>query len=106
MLILFQIGGGLWGGCLAALTGVMGVFSVAKDCCPLKSNFQRVAHTVFLALSLVSLAVSQLVLVVACIGLSRDSNKNDVPPEENPEVKINVIKTTAEIIFLNRSQLF
>lgn len=59
---------------------------MAKDCCPLKDNFQRLAHTAFLAFSLVSLAVAHLVLVIACIGLSRDANKNDFDSEEKNQV--------------------
>lgn len=72
-----QIGGGLWGGCLATLTGVLGVLSAAKDCCPLKTNPQRIALTAFLALSLISLAVSNLVLILAAISLARDANRTD-----------------------------
>lgn len=75
---LSQIGGGLWGGCLATATGVVGILASAKQLCPLKETPQRVAHTVYLALSLISLAVSQLVLVLAATGLARDMNKQDV----------------------------
>lgn len=71
----FQIGGGLWGGCIAVATGTVGVLTAAKDCCPLKRRAHHVAYTVFLALSLISLAVAQLVLVLSATGLSRDLEK-------------------------------
>lgn len=90
---LFQTGGGLWGGCLAAITGVMGVFSVAKDCCPLRDGFQRACHTAFLALSLVSLAVAHLVLVISSIGLARDTTSNQFGTELPEEVIICTLLT-------------
>ncbi|KRT86527.1 hypothetical protein AMK59_2184, partial [Oryctes borbonicus] len=72
---LSQIGGGLWGGCLAVATGTTGVLTAAKDCCPLKKTAHHIAYTVFLALSLISLAVAQLVMVLSATGLSRDLEK-------------------------------
>lgn len=71
----FQLGGGIWGGCLAAATGAAGVLAGAKDLCPLKGTAHRMACTTFLALSLISFAVSQLVLVLAATGLARDLSK-------------------------------
>lgn len=56
-------------------TGTVGVLAGAKELCPLKSTPERVAHTTFLALSLISFAVSQLVLVLAAGGLVRDLTK-------------------------------
>lgn len=55
----------------------------AKDWCPLKDTAQRVAHTTFLALSLVSLAIAQLVVVLAATGFARDLSKT-VEDEEDP----------------------
>lgn len=52
-----------------------GVIAGAKDWCPLKDTAQKVAHTTFLALSLVSLAIAQLVLVLAATGFARDLSK-------------------------------
>ncbi|KAF5288298.1 hypothetical protein FQR65_LT12030 [Abscondita terminalis] len=69
---LANLGGGLWGGGLAVLSGFAGVLAAAKNWCPLKNSAQKIAHTVFLALSLISVAVSQLVLVFAATGLARD----------------------------------
>ncbi|KAI4456685.1 hypothetical protein MML48_8g00000852 [Holotrichia oblita] len=89
---LSQIGGGLWGGCLAVATGTTGVLTAARDCCPLKRTPQRIAHTVFLALSLISLAVSQLVMVLSATGLSRDlekTNSNNVFESETTTTPAN-----------------
>ncbi|CAH0564607.1 unnamed protein product [Brassicogethes aeneus] len=79
---LSQYGGGFWGGGLAVATGISGILSAAKTFCPLKSTAQTVAHTVYLALSLISLAVSQLVVVIAATGLARDVNIVD--PDDKP----------------------
>lgn len=74
ILAFFQFGAGIWGGCLAMATGIAGVFASAKTLCPLKSTAQTVARTVYLALSLISLAISQLVVVIAATGVARDIN--------------------------------
>lgn len=79
---LFQLGAGIWGGCLAVGTGAAGILAGAKNLCPLKSTPQRVAHTTFLALSLISFAVSQLVLVLAASGLVRDLTKAQEESED------------------------
>lgn len=86
MIFDFQIGGGLWGGFVATLTGVLGVLSTAKDCCPLKTNAQRITMTAFLALSLISLAIANLVLVLASIGLARDATKSEEYTEIDNQV--------------------
>lgn len=64
-------------------TGAAGVLAGAKGLCPLKSTPQRVAHTTFLALSMISFAVSQLVLVLAAIGLARDLGRVAEDEEED-----------------------
>lgn len=58
-------------------SGTTGVLATARHWCPLKKNAQKIAHTAFLALSLVSIAVSQLVFVFAATGLARDVNKSE-----------------------------
>ncbi|KAJ8984668.1 hypothetical protein NQ317_015759 [Molorchus minor] len=79
---LSQLGGGIWGGCLAMSTGVAGILTAAGSLCPLKTTPQRVAYTVFLALSLISLAVSQLIVVIAATGLARDINSAETELEK------------------------
>lgn len=59
---------------LAMVTGISGTLAAAKHFCPFKNTAQKVAHTTFLALSLISIAVSQLIVVIASTGLARDVN--------------------------------
>lgn len=59
-------------------TGVAGVLTAAGTFCPLKETPQKVAYTVFLALSLISLAISQLIVVIAAVGLARDLNSAEM----------------------------
>lgn len=86
MLFFLQIGGGLWGGCLASITGIIGVVALADRVCPLKEKAQRIIHTIYLALSLICVAVSQLVLVLAATGLARDLSKGDLIEVNEEEV--------------------
>lgn len=85
----FQIGGGLWGGCLSTITGIIGTIAMARRLCPLRNDTQRITHTIYLALSLICVAVSQLVLVLAATGLARDLSKGDLV-EIDDEVRINI----------------
>ncbi|KAF7286462.1 hypothetical protein GWI33_005102 [Rhynchophorus ferrugineus] len=71
---LSQIGGGIWGGIIAMVTGIAGTLAAAKNVCPFKTTAEKVAQTTFLAMSLISLAVSQLIVVIAATGLARDVN--------------------------------
>ncbi|XP_050302580.1 uncharacterized protein LOC126740542 [Anthonomus grandis grandis] len=74
---LSNLGGGIWGGILAMTTGISGTLASAKHFCPFKQSAQRMAHTTFLALSLISIAVSQLVVFIASTGLTRDFNSQE-----------------------------
>lgn len=56
------------------ITGISGTLAAAKHFCPFNNTAQKFAHTTFLALSLISIAVSQLVVVIASTGLARDVN--------------------------------
>ncbi|XP_044253415.1 uncharacterized protein LOC123004288 [Tribolium madens] len=94
---LSQLGGGIWAGCLAMATGIVGILASARDWCPLKSTPQKITHTIFLALSLVSLAISQLVVALAATGSARDINNSEfdeeveVPTTTLPPGKISII---------------
>ncbi|XP_060523376.1 uncharacterized protein LOC132700203 isoform X2 [Cylas formicarius] len=83
---LSQLGGGIWGGLLAMATGIAGVLASAKNVCPLKDTAQKVARTVFLALSLISLAVAQLIVVIAGTGLARDIRSDYREPLNNFQI--------------------
>ncbi|XP_066261561.1 uncharacterized protein [Euwallacea similis] len=74
---LNYLGGGIWGGLLSMITGISGALAGANHFCPFKNTAQKVAHTTFLALSLISIAVSQLIVVIASTGLARDVNSVD-----------------------------
>lgn len=63
-------------------TGIIGISASAKEWCPLKSTFQKITHTIFLALSLVSLAIAQLVVALAATGATRDINNSDYAVED------------------------
>lgn len=82
----FQIGGGIWGGCLTVATGISGIMATAQKLCPLKSSAQKLVHTVFLALSLISFAIAQLVVLLAATGLVRDTN--NVQIEESTDIEV------------------
>jgi len=56
------------------VTGIAGCLAGAERLCPFKNTAQKMAHTTFLALSLISIAVSQLIVVIASTGLARDVN--------------------------------
>ncbi|KAH1015892.1 uncharacterized protein LOC109538285 [Dendroctonus ponderosae] len=71
---LSYLGAGVWGGILSMITGISGTLAAAKHFCPFNNTAQKFAHTTFLALSLISIAVSQLVVVIASTGLARDVN--------------------------------
>ncbi|KAK9882957.1 hypothetical protein WA026_001175 [Henosepilachna vigintioctopunctata] len=73
---------GIWTGVIAISTGIFGVLATSKRCCPIEDRWRKLSHTLFLALSLISLALSQLVVVLAAIGLTRDLN-NTENEEEN-----------------------
>jgi len=79
---LAQIGGGLWGGCAALAAGICGAIAAAETFCPLRSTAQKFAQTVALVLSLISLAISQLVLVIAATGIIRDVSKMEMEQEQ------------------------
>ncbi|XP_063917202.1 uncharacterized protein LOC135132914 [Zophobas morio] len=83
---LAQLGGGIWAGCLSMATGIIGILASAREWCPLKSTPQKITHTIFLALSLVSLAIAQLVVALAATGAARDINNSEYEGDDEDEV--------------------
>lgn len=76
---LSEVGAGLWGGAVAMASGVVGVLAGLRSCYSVRdSSPSTLAVTAFLALCLVSLAVSNLVVVLAVIGLLRDGQSVDI----------------------------
>lgn len=88
---LAQIGGGLWGGCLAVSAGTAGILAAAKSWCPLRTGAQKVAQTVSLTLNMITLAIAQLVLVLAATGLARDVHKSEII-ESNTQVTEDIVE--------------
>jgi hypothetical protein len=83
---LSEVGAGLWGGAVAMASGVVGVLAGLRSCYSVTaSSPSTLAVTAFLALCLVSLAVSNLVVVLAVIGLVRDGRSADVHAIENDQ---------------------
>ncbi|XP_067005806.2 uncharacterized protein [Anabrus simplex] len=77
---LAPVGAGLWGGAVAMAAGVVGVLAGLRGCysvhgAPAPTGLSSVATTAFLALCLLSLAISNLVLVLAVTGLVRDTQR-------------------------------
>ncbi|XP_077297440.1 uncharacterized protein LOC143919122 [Arctopsyche grandis] len=73
---LSRTGAGLWAGCLAIATGILGVLAGINDCYGLydkeTSRMGNLFLTLFLALSLIALAAGNLAAVLAGTGLLRD----------------------------------
>ncbi|KDR12999.1 hypothetical protein L798_13205 [Zootermopsis nevadensis] len=85
---LSGVGAGLWGGAVAMATGVVGVLAGLRSCYSVtESSPSRLAVTAFLALCLISLAVSNLVVVLSVIGLVRDGQSADVRAIQKENVK-------------------
>ncbi|KAK3911964.1 Envoplakin, partial [Frankliniella fusca] len=77
-----SVGAGVWGGAISFVSGVAGVIAGLRSCYSSSgrggSGRPPIAPTVFMALSLVALAVANLVLVLAAIGLVRDARTPDI----------------------------
>jgi hypothetical protein len=86
---LSEVGSGLWGGAVAMASGVVGVLAGLRSCYSVRdSSSSAFAVTAFLALCLVSLAVSNLVVVLAVIGLVRDGQSANVLAIEEEQASI------------------
>jgi CD20-like family. len=87
---LSNIGAGLWGGAVAMAAGVVGVLAGLRNCYSVRDTSPPPTLTItsFLALCLVSLAVSNLVVVLAVIGLVRDGQRSDGRAIEDEQASI------------------
>ncbi|XP_028162028.1 uncharacterized protein LOC114354009, partial [Ostrinia furnacalis] len=79
---LSRVGAGLWAGCVAVVTGVIGVLAGINDCYGLhgENNGGSPLLTAFLALSLLCLACGNSAAVLAATGLQRDSARAQPQP--------------------------
>jgi hypothetical protein len=83
---LSGVGAGLWGGAVAMAAGVVGVLAGLRNCYSVRDTSPPILTiTSFLALCLVSLAVSNLVVVLAVIGLVRDGQRSDLGTVEDEQ---------------------
>ena len=83
---LSNVGAGLWGGAVAMAAGVVGVLAGLRSCYSVRDAApSTLTITSFLALCLVSLAVSNLVVVLAVIGLVRDGQSANVRAIEDEQ---------------------
>jgi hypothetical protein len=83
---LSNVGAGLWGGAVAMAAGVVGVMAGLRNCYSVRdASPSTLTVTSFLALCLVSLAVSNLVVVLAVIGLVRDGQSAGVSAVEDEQ---------------------
>lgn len=83
---LSGVGAGLWGGAVAMAAGVVGVLAGLRNCYSVRDTSPPVLTiTSFLALCLVSLAVSNLVVVLAVIGLVRDGQRSELGAVEDEQ---------------------
>ncbi|KAJ1527482.1 hypothetical protein ONE63_007455 [Megalurothrips usitatus] len=78
------VAAGIWGGGVSFISGVVGIIAGLRSCYSSSlrggsgSGRPPIAPTAFMALSLVTLAVANLVLVLAAIGLVRDARTPDI----------------------------
>ena len=83
---LSNVGAGLWGGAVAMGAGVVGLLAGLRNCYSVRDpSPPTLTITSFLALCLVSLAVSNLVVVLAVIGLVRDGQRSNVSAIEDEQ---------------------
>ena len=93
---LSSVGAGLWGGAVAMASGLVGVLAGLRSWYSVRDTApSRLSITAFLALCLVSLAVSNLVVVLAITGLVRDGQNADVRAIEEENV------STVSSVFIN-----
>lgn len=74
---LSSVGAGLWGGAMGAANGFVGIVAGFKGCYQTSDRISPLAITVYLALCLVAIGVSNLALVLTATGLLRDSHRSD-----------------------------
>ncbi|VVC35637.1 CD20-like family [Cinara cedri] len=72
---LSSVGAGLWSGAMAMGNGVVGLMASLNGCLSPDRTLSPLSVTIYLALCLVSVGVSNLAIVLTAIGLLKDSQK-------------------------------
>lgn len=72
-----SVGAGLWGGAMGAANGFVGIIAGFRGCYQSSDRISPLAITVYLALCMVAIGVTNLALVLTATGLMRDSQRAD-----------------------------
>lgn len=72
---LSSVGAGLWSGAMAMGNGVVGLMASLNGCLSPDRTLSPLSVTIYLALCLVSVGVSNLAIILTAIGLLKDSQK-------------------------------
>ncbi|XP_025423788.1 uncharacterized protein LOC112693092 isoform X1 [Sipha flava] len=72
---LSSVGAGLWSGAMAMGNGVVGLMASLNGCLSPDRTLTPLSVTIYLALCLVSVGVSNLAIILTAIGLLKDSQK-------------------------------
>ncbi|XP_050539951.1 uncharacterized protein LOC126904769 [Daktulosphaira vitifoliae] len=70
-----SVGAGLWSGAMATGNGVVGLMASLNGCLSPERTLSPLSITIYLALCLVSIGVSNLAIILTTIGLLKDSQK-------------------------------
>lgn len=72
---LSSVGAGLWSGAMSMGNGVVGLMASLNGCLSPDRTLSPLSITIYLALCLVSVGVSNLAIILTAIGLLKDSQK-------------------------------
>lgn len=87
---LSSVGAGLWSGAMAMGNGVVGLMASLNGCLSPERTLSPLSVTIYLALCLVSVGVSNLAIILTAIGLLKDSQK---PYYIMPKDKVSCFQT-------------
>lgn len=90
---LSSVGAGLWSGAMAMGNGVVGLMASLNGCLSPDRTLSPLSVTIYLALCLVSVGVSNLAIILTAIGLLKDSQKPYyIIPKDKVRFKLKLCK--------------
>jgi len=90
---LSSVGAGLWSGAMAMGNGVVGLIASLNGCLSPDRTLSPLSVTIYLALCLVSVGVSNLAIILTAIGLLKDSQKPYyIIPKDKVRFKLKLYK--------------
>lgn len=90
---LSSVGAGLWSGAMAMGNGVVGLMASLNGCLSPNRTLSPLSVTIYLALCLVSVGVSNLAIILTAIGLLKDSQKPYyIIPKDKVRFKLKLCK--------------